>query len=104
MTEMRTQIGEMRYNAAEEQFEALVTFHSSAGRTRVASSFKAPVTTQPEVAEQVLLARARALLGRDDALLARTPPLPSERVRRPRDAAPGRGRAGLSWLSLFRAA
>ncbi len=102
MTEMQTQIGEMRYNAAEEQFEALVTFNSSAGRTRVASSFKAPVTTQPDVAEQVLVSRARALLDRNDALMARTPPLPSERVRRPREVALQRARPG--WLSLFRAA
>ncbi|SDH86527.1 hypothetical protein [Alloyangia pacifica] len=102
MTEMRTQIGEMRYNAAEEQFEALVTFHSDAGRVRVASTFKAPVTTQPDAAERVLVSRALALLDRPDTLQARTAPLPSERVRRPRDTVPRK--AGLGWLSLFRAA
>ena len=28
MTESQTQIGDMRYNAAEQRFEALVTFHT----------------------------------------------------------------------------
>ena len=41
MTESQTQIGDMRYNAAEQRFEALVTFHTDAGRVRVASSFDA---------------------------------------------------------------
>ncbi|MBE9637625.1 hypothetical protein [Salipiger mangrovisoli] len=102
MTEMRTQIGEMRYNAAEEQFEALVTFHSDAGRVRLASTFKAPVTTPPEVAERVLMSRALGLLDREGTLQARTAPLPSERQRRPRDAAPRK--EGFAWLSIFRAA
>ncbi|WP_226625877.1 hypothetical protein [Alloyangia pacifica] len=102
MTEMRTQIGDMRYNAAEEQFEALVTFHGDAGRVRVASTFRAPVTTQPDAAERVLISRALALLDREGTLQARTAPLPSERVRRPRDAKPRS--AGLGWLSIFRAA
>ncbi|WP_353473675.1 hypothetical protein PVT71_06425 [Salipiger sp. H15] len=102
MTEMRTQIGDMRYNAAEQQFEALVTFHSDAGRVRVASSFRAPVTTQPDAAERILVSRALALLDREGTLQARTPPLPSERQRRPREAEPRRMR--LAWLALFRAA
>ncbi|MCA0997500.1 hypothetical protein [Alloyangia pacifica] len=102
MTEMTTQIGEMRYNAAEGQFEALVTFHTDAGRLRVASSFAAPVTTQPDAAERVLVSRALASLDQEGTLQARTMPLPSERVRRTRAAVAER--RGLGWLSLFRAA
>ena len=45
MNELKTQIGEVRYNAAEQCFEALVTFHTDAGRVRVVADF--PARSQP---------------------------------------------------------
>ena len=104
MTESQTQIGDMRYNAAEQRFEALVTFHTDAGRVRVASSFDAPVTTQPDAAERVLLARALAALDQPGTLQSRmTMENSSQRdVMRPR--AMGDERRKSRWLSWFRAA
>ena len=39
MIQSHAQIGNLTYNAGEECYEALVTFHTDEGRLRVASSF-----------------------------------------------------------------
>lgn len=42
------QLGDVIYNAAAEQFEALATVHRDGERVRVACRYKAPMTTEFE--------------------------------------------------------
>ncbi len=81
MTQSQAQIGNLTYNAADECYQALVTFHTDEGRIRVASSFSAPLDAAPEEIERGLL--SDALTGQDqpDRLRARLKPRLSERPR-----------------------
>lgn len=86
MYDIKTQIGDVRYNASEQCFEALVTFHTPTGRVRVAASFAAPMSTEFETASRGLWQSALDGLDRPGALQsrvseARTVPLRSPRPR-----------------------
>lgn len=73
-------IDDIRYNAAEECFEALVTLNTREGAMRVASSYPAPLTAEfDEVSKGLLQA---ALRGRKapDVMKSRAPELPPRRV------------------------
>lgn len=85
MNELKTQIGEVRYNAAEQCFEALVTFHTDAGRVRVVADFPAPITTDFETASRGLWQAALDRLERPGALQSR---LSAPRVVPPRKPRP----------------
>ncbi len=65
MQTSRTQIGDVSYNAATQTFEALVTFHTQGGRTRVAARVPAPLDEDPQSVIDAL---------RLDALERRTDP------------------------------
>ncbi|EPX83358.1 hypothetical protein [Salipiger mucosus] len=73
MSDDRSQIGTIRYNAAEERFEALVTLRTETGRTRVPSHFDAPITTGEEIAAQGLLANAQRMRDRPGGLQSHLP-------------------------------
>ncbi len=70
MMNAKTQIGDVTYNAATQCFEALVTFYTERGAVRVASTFKAPVSTEFETAVKGLWQNAQSSLDRPDALQA----------------------------------
>ena len=83
MSDMTPRIHDVRYNAAEQCFEALVTLHTPAGRVRVASQFAAPMTTEFEAASRGLLNTALIALSDKDALKSRqmkTPIVPPRRA------------------------
>ncbi|EBA05615.1 hypothetical protein [Sagittula stellata] len=71
MSDMTPRIHDVRYNAAEQCFEALVTLHTPGGRVRVASTFSAPMTTDFEAASRGLLNTALMALGDRAALKSR---------------------------------
>lgn len=71
MTQSKTQIGDVTYNAATQSFEALVTFHTDAGRMRIPSSFAAPLDAPFAHVTDGLWHNARKLLSKPDALHAR---------------------------------
>ncbi|WP_417723020.1 hypothetical protein [Salipiger sp.] len=71
MTSTPTQLGEVTYNAAEQRFEALVTFHTDRGRVRVASFFDAPMSTGYDSAARGLKTQAMRMLDKPDALQSR---------------------------------
>lgn len=71
MTVVKTQISDVTYNAAEQAFEAMVTFHTGTGITRVPSRFEAPLDTEFETATKGLMAIARDNLNRRDVLTSR---------------------------------
>ena len=82
MSETRTEIGDIRYNAATASFEALVTVHTESGDLRVASSYAAPLDTEIDAAESALRAEALAGLDRPDRLVSH----PGRRAPEPRPA------------------
>ena len=63
MSTWTPRIDQVRYNAAEQCFEALVTVVTPQGLLRVASQYAAPVTTDFEEAARGLWMRARLSLG-----------------------------------------
>lgn len=76
---MTPRIHDVRYNAVEQCFEALVTLHTPAGRVNVASEFAAPMTADFEAASRGLLNNALIALSDATALksrLMRRPALP----------------------------
>lgn len=70
MAELKTQISGVRYNAAEEQFEALVTFHGDFGRHSIAATSRAPLTAEFEQITDELLRDALRHLNDPSALQA----------------------------------
>lgn len=82
---MKTQIGDVHYNAADQCFEALITFHLNEGRVRVASQFEAPLTADFEAVSAGLWQNAVAALQRPGAMTAR---LQAPRVVPPRMTKP----------------
>lgn len=79
---MTPRIHDVRYNAAEQCFEALVTLHTPAGRVRVASQFAAPLHADFEAASRGLLNAALIALSDKAALKSRqmkTPIVPPRR-------------------------
>ena len=71
MSDMTPRIHDVRYNAVEQCFEALVTLHTPAGRVHVASQFTAPITTDFEAASRGLLNTALMALTDKTALKSR---------------------------------
>ena len=59
MIRTKHQMSDVIYNAAEQMFEALVTFHTSDGRMSYAATFAAPLTTSYETAAAGLIRDAR---------------------------------------------
>ncbi|MBY6004133.1 hypothetical protein KUV62_09455 [Salipiger bermudensis] len=81
MTQSQAQIGNLTYNAADECYQALVTFHTDEGRIRVASSYAAPLDADPEEVERALISDALTAPDRPNRLRARLKPRLSERPR-----------------------
>lgn len=81
MTQSQAQIGNLTYNAADECYEALVTFHTDEGRIRVACTHSSPLDADPVDVERALI--SDALIGQDspNRLRARLKPRLSERPR-----------------------
>lgn len=81
MTQSQAQIGNLTYNAADECYEALVTFHTDEGRIRVACSHSAGLDADPVDVERALI--SDALIGQDspDRLRARLKPRLADRPR-----------------------
>ncbi|MBN9676062.1 hypothetical protein [Salipiger bermudensis] len=81
MTQSQAQIGNLTYNAADECYEALVTFHTDEGRIRVACTHSAPLDADPVDVERALI--SDALIGQDspNRLRARLKPRLAERPR-----------------------
>ncbi|WP_420326925.1 hypothetical protein [Mameliella sp.] len=73
MSTWTPRIDQVRYNAAEQCFEALVTVVTPQGLLRVASQYAAPVTTDFEEAARGLWMRARLSLGTPERLHLRLP-------------------------------
>ena len=73
MSTWTPRIDQVRYNAAEQCFEALVTVVPPQGLLRVASQYAAPVTTDFEEAARGLWMRARLSLGTPERLQLRLP-------------------------------
>ena len=71
MSDMTPRIHDVRYNATEQCFEALVTLHTPAGRVHVASQFNAPITTEFEAASRGLLNAALLAMTDQSALKSR---------------------------------
>lgn len=68
---MTPRIHDVRYNAVDQCFEALVTLHTPGGRVRVAAQFDAPMTTDFEAASRGLLNVALMALSDRTALKSR---------------------------------
>ncbi|MBV7397445.1 hypothetical protein [Mameliella sediminis] len=73
MSTWTPRIDQVRYNAAEQCFEALVTVVTPQGLLRVASQYAAPVTTDFEEAARGLWMRARLALGTPERMQLREP-------------------------------
>ncbi|APZ52335.1 hypothetical protein [Salipiger abyssi] len=100
MTQTPAQIGNLTYNAAEERFEALVTFYTDAGRLRVPSRYPAPLNAEfPEISRGLMsdAMRARQM---PDRLRSRLRPSAAEPQRQPRKEEP-RPRRAFDWLRLW---
>lgn len=76
MSSWHPRIDQVRYNAAEQCFEALVTVVTPQGLLRVASQYTAPITTEFEEAARGLWMRARLRLGTPEMMQIRLPGLP----------------------------
>ncbi|MBN7784344.1 hypothetical protein JYP51_05395 [Ponticoccus gilvus] len=72
-------IDEIRYNAAEECFEALVTLNTIEGAMRIASAYPAPVTAEFEEVSNGLLRNALRNRTAPEALRSRAPSTPPRR-------------------------
>ena len=68
MSTWTPRIDQVRYNATEQCFEALVTVVTPQGLLRVASQYVAPITTDFEEAARGLWMRARQYLGTPERL------------------------------------
>lgn len=86
MSRSKTEIGEIRYNAAEQCFEALVSFHGDTGTRRVPSSFFAPLDTEFEVIGKGLMQAAKAHINRPEKMKSRLEKAP-EQLPTPRKGA-----------------
>ncbi len=71
MPDLRTDLSEINYNAAEECFQALVTFHEPTGPVRVAADFRAPLNAPDELVRQGLIQSAYSDLYAGRGMTAR---------------------------------
>lgn len=90
---------DIRYNAAQETFEALVTIHGAGAPVTYATTLEAPLDLPLELAEKQLRARALWLhenrAGLRSLCRVEQPTPPAHTMRR----APGRSR--MAWLKPF---
>ncbi|EIE50781.1 hypothetical protein AL036_08485 [Salipiger aestuarii] len=103
MAQSHAQIGNLTYNAATAQHEALVTFHTAGGRVRVAASVDAPLDADPEVVRRQLISDAMLGCREPDRLRSRlkaSPPEPVLRAARPSTSLAG----AMDWLRRLHAA
>lgn len=84
MQQIKTEIGDVRFNAQTGKFEALVTFHKEGVRTRVAAEYEAPITTDFEAASRGLWHAALRQIGAPASLRAQTV------IKRAEPTTPGR--------------
>lgn len=80
MCESTSRIEQVRYNAAEQCFEALVTLHTDTGAVRVASRYAAPLSAEYEDVTEKLHEDALRKRDADGALKSRISDAPSHRV------------------------
>ena len=71
MPDLRTDLSEINYNAAEECFQALVTLHEPTGPVRVAADFRAPLNAPDELVRQGLIQSAYSDLYAGRGMTAR---------------------------------
>lgn len=74
MSDIKTQLGDVTYNAATERFEALVTFHTPLGRFSIAASHGAPLSAAFDEIADGLLRDALTGFTRSDRLRSRLAP------------------------------
>lgn len=80
MCETTTRIEQVRYNAAEQCFEALVTLHTEAGAVRVASQYAAPLSAEYEDVTEKLYEDALRKNAAHGALKSRISDAPPHRL------------------------
>lgn len=97
MSGIQTQMGDVTYNAADQRFEALVTFHTDRGRVRVASHFDAPMTTGFDAAARGLQAHAMTMIDKPGHLQSRLTAKSDDKSAARRHSRPVSG--FLMWLS-----
>ncbi|MFZ5964139.1 hypothetical protein ACOXXX_14430 [Thalassococcus sp. BH17M4-6] len=85
MTQTKTQIGDVTYNASAQAFEALVTFYTDAGRVRVAASYPAALNASFSDINDGLWHNAIRNLDAPDALQARMQAKRTQTARDTRD-------------------
>lgn len=103
MAQGHAQIGNLTYNAATAQHEALVTFQTAEGRLRVAASVDAPLDAEPEVLRRQLISDAMLGHRQPDRLRSRlraSAPEPVLRSARPVTPLVG----AINWLRRLHAA
>ncbi|WGW04158.1 hypothetical protein [Tropicibacter oceani] len=93
MSRNKTEIGEIRYNPAEQCFEALVTFHGTTGTRRIPASFRAPLEAEFDAISKGLLQAAMARINRPDQMKSRLEKLPAP--------APQPQPSGFDWQALL---
>lgn len=99
MIQSSAQVGNLTYNAAENSFQALVTFHTDEGRLRVASSYPATLDTDEATVERGLIADAMRTRKSGIGLLSRTLSRKQpEATREPQMPPPNRPRGPLDLL------
>lgn len=79
MHDAMPRIDEIRYNAAEECFEALVTLNTREGAMRIASTYSAPLTAEFEEVSNGLLASALRAEAAPGTMKSRAPSMPFRR-------------------------
>ncbi|MGR3270991.1 hypothetical protein [Thalassococcus profundi] len=84
MTQTKTQIGDVTYNAMTQSFEALVTFYTDAGRVRVAAAYPAKLDADFAEVTDGLWHTAIRQLDAPDALQARLSAKRATERRQPR--------------------
>lgn len=73
MSSSHPRIDQVRYNAAEQCFEALVIVVTPQGVLRVASQYAAPIDSDFEIVTRGLWLKARLHLGTPETMQARLP-------------------------------
>lgn len=101
MSHTSTQVGNVSYNAAEKQFEALVTFHTSDGKVRIESHYDAPLHVDHSTIVRGLLADAMRARTAPDRLRSRMVPIKAEAQRTADTRQSSIARNGLHWLALL---
>jgi len=67
------ELHDVSYNARDQMFEALVTHHGIAGRSRNPCRYAAPITAEYEMVAMGLMRAAHSQLGKEPVLRAFLP-------------------------------